>query len=175
MVVFDDDALINGLKLLRKVYGGALSVFDSFLVVRGIKTMHLRMDRSQENALTIARMLEDSCAFDKVHYPGLSTHPGYCIQQEQAHGSGALFSAELSERYDMAQFCVELQMFGLAVSLGGVESLVCHPASMTHESYSVSLQQEIGITDRLLRFSVGVEHVDDLMEDVKHALQKSKR
>jgi len=174
-VVTNDDKLYDTLKFHQKILGGILSPFDSFLLARGIKTLPVRMERSQENAQKITEYLEENDAADKVYYPGLPSNAGYELQKKQAAGSGAVFSMVLNEAYDIVKFCSSLKIFDLAVSLGGVESLVCHPATMTHESYSKELQKEIGITGGLLRFAVGVEDVSDLIEDIDQALKNSER
>ncbi len=112
---------------------------------------------------------------EKVFYSGLKGHAGCEIQRKQATGDGAVLSFRLAEGHEPAAFCDSLSLFDLAVSLGGVESLVCHPSSMTHETYSKELQREIGISENLLRLSVGIEHIDDLLEDLDSALGGSKK
>ncbi len=174
-VVLNDDKLYEDLKFHQKILGAILSPFDSFLLTRGIKTLPIRMDRSQENTKKITEYLEKHEAVNKVYYPGLKTNEGYELQKKQANGSGACFSIEVNDAYDSVAFCNALEIFDLAVSLGGVESLVCHPASMTHESYSKELQDEIGITNGLLRFAVGVEDAEDLIGDIEQAFAKAKK
>ncbi len=174
-VVLNDDKLYEDLKFHQKILGAILSPFDSFLLTRGIKTLPVRMDRSQENTKKITEYLEKHEAVNKVYYPGLESNEGYELQKKQANGSGACFSIEVNDAYDSVAFCNALEIFDLAVSLGGVESLICHPASMTHESYSKELQDEIGITNGLLRFAVGVEDADDLIEDIEQAFAKAKK
>lgn len=174
-VVLNDDKLYEDLKFHQKILGAILSPFDSFLLTRGIKTLPVRVDRSQENTKKITEYLEKHEAVNKVYYPGLESNEGYELQKKQAKGSGACFSIEVNDAYDSVAFCNALEIFDLAVSLGGVESLVCHPASMTHESYSKELQDEIGITNGLLRFAVGVEDADDLIEDIEQAFAKAKK
>lgn len=174
-VVLNDDKLYEDLKFHQKILGAILSPFDSFLLTRGIKTLPIRMDRSQENTKKITEYLEKHEAVNKVYYPGLESNEGYELQKKQANGSGACFSIEVNDAYDSVAFCNALEIFDLAVSLGGVESLVCHPASMTHESYSKELQDEIGITNGLLRFAVGVEDAEDLIGDIEQAFVKAKK
>lgn len=174
-VVLNDDKLYEDLKFHQKILGAILSPFDSFLLTRGIKTLPIRMDRSQENTKKITEYLEKHEAVNKVYYPGLKTNEGYELQKKQANGSGACFSIEVNDAYDSVAFCNALEIFDLAVSLGGVESLVCHPASMTHESYSKELQDEIGITNGILRFAVGVEDAEDLIGDIEQAFAKAKK
>lgn len=175
LVVANDDAIYNDLKFHQKVLGAILSPFDSFLLTRGIKTLPIRMDRHLENTMKVAQYFVNSGAAEKVYYTGLETHEGYQIQRKQAKGDGAVLSVALKKEYDCTIFCNELEFFDLAVSLGGVESLVCHPASMTHESYSKELQAQIGITENLLRFSVGIENIDDLLMDIQQALEKARK
>lgn len=175
LVLTNDDLLYEHLKFHQKILGGILDPFSSFLLARGIKTMPIRIERSQENTKKIIEFLKGHEAVDRIFYPGLETHTGYEIQKRQATGNGALFSILLNDNYDPIVFCNSLQIFDLAVSLGGVESLICHPASMTHESYSKELQNEIGIKNNLLRIAVGIEEAEDLIEDVRQALEKAKK
>jgi len=173
LVAVNDDDLYATLKLRQKVLGAILSPFDSFLLARGIKTLPLRMERHQVNAQRVAEFLAGHQAVERVFYSGLKDHAGYGIQRKQATGDGAVLSFRLVKGYEPASFCDSLRLFDLAVSLGGVESLVCHPSSMTHETYSKELQKEIGISENLLRLSVGLEHIDDLIEDLESALGRS--
>ena len=174
LVVFNDDDLFTKLKFNQKTLGATLDPFSSFILARGIKTLPLRMDRHNENALKVAEFFETSDAADRVYYPGLKSDPGYEIQQKQAKGSGGLLSVNLNEKYDLTAFCNALEYFDLAVSLGGVESLICHPASMTHEEYTDEEQKAIGLSKRLLRIAVGIEDIDDLLGDIRQALRKAR-
>jgi len=174
-VVTNDDKIYEKLKFHQKILGAILSPFDSFLLNRGIKTLHVRMERSMKNTQEIAEHFEHHEAVSRIFYPGLSSDPGYEFQKKQAKGSGAVFSVLLKKTFDPAVFCNSLQLFDLAVSLGGVESLICHPASMTHESYTKELQEEIGIKDELLRFAVGIEDSVDLIQDIEQALDKAQK
>lgn len=174
LVAFNDDDLFTKLKFNQKTLGAVLDPFSSFLLARGIKTLPLRMDRHNTNALKIAEFFEASDAADRVYYPGLKSDPGYEIQSSQATGSAAVLSIDLSEKYDITKFCNSLELFDLAVSLGGVESLICHPASMTHEEYTDEEQAAIGLGKRLLRIAVGIEDPDDLILDIRQALERSR-
>lgn len=174
-VAINDDGLYEQLKFHQKILGAILSPFDSFLLARGIKTLPVRMDRAQENTKILTEYLEKHEAVDRVYYPGLASSEGYELQKKQASGCGASFSILLNKEYDSVKFCNSLRLFDLAVSLGGVESLVCHPATMTHESYSPELQKEIGIKEELLRFAVGIEDIEDLLRDIEQAIQSSHR
>ena len=127
MVVVNDKALADRLYYLQNAIGGVLAPWDSYLIIRGIKTLGVRMDRHQENAGKIAEWLKKSGYVSKVYYPGLKSDPGYEVQKKQADGAGAMISFVLEEKYDYRIFFKKLQLITLAESLGGVESLVCHP------------------------------------------------
>jgi len=143
--------------------------------MRGIKTLHVRLDRHNENAAYIAEYLSKHEAIRHIYYPGLKTFKGYDIQMKQARGGGGMISIELTDKYDFKIFLKELKVFALAESLGGVESLICHPATMTHASIEENLRKEIGITDSLLRVSIGIENKNDLVSDIEAALRKAKK
>ncbi len=172
-VVVNDKAIADRLYYLQNAIGGVLAPWDSFLIIRGIKTLGVRMDRHVENAGRIARWLHGSGYVCKVYYPGLESDPGYEIQKKQADGAGAMISFVLDEKYDYRKFFEELKVITLAESLGGVESLVCHPASMTHAAIPADIRKEVGIVDELIRLSVGIEDVDDLIADLKQAIENS--
>ncbi len=172
-VVVNDDELSKKLYYLQNAIGGVLAPWDSFLVIRGIKTLGVRMDRHVENAQRIAKWLDESDYVSKVYYPGLESDPGYEVQKKQADGAGAMISFVLDERYDYRKFFENLKMITLAESLGGVESLVCHPATMTHAAIPADIRKEVGIVDELIRFSVGIEDVDDLIDDLKQAIENA--
>ena len=174
-VVVDNEELANRLYYLRNAIGGVLAPWDSFLVIRGIKTLGVRMDRHVANAKKIAEWLSESGYVDKIYFPGLKTDPGYETQKKQADGPGAMISFVLNEKYDYKKFFESLKLITLAESLGGVESLVCHPATMTHAAIPAETRRQVGIVDELIRFSVGLENVDDLIEDLKQAIEKSKK
>ena len=131
------------------------------------------MDRHVSNAEKIARWLADSGLVSKVYYPGLETDPGYEVQKKQADGAGAMISFVLNDKYDYKKFFENLNLITLAESLGGVESLVCHPATMTHAAIPAEIRKEVGIVDELIRFSVGIEDVDDLIADLQQAIGNS--
>ena len=133
LVMLNDDDVYAKLKFNQKTLGATLDPFSSFILARGIKTLPLRMDRHNSNALKVAEFFQSSDAADRVYYPGLESDPGYEVQRQQASGCGAVLSVDLSSKYDLTEFCNSLKYFDLAVSLGRVESLICHPASMTHE------------------------------------------
>lgn len=174
LAVLNDESLYKRLKFLQNTLGGILSPTDSYLLLRGIRTLGVRMDRHQQNALKIASFLRGHEAVEDIYYPGLPDDPGHELQKKQASGFGSVMSIRLRKGYDTKKFVDSLRMFSLAVSLGGVESLICHPATMTHESYPKELQRKLGIDDRLIRLSVGIENADDLVEDIAEALQKAR-
>ena len=142
-------------------------------MIRGIKTLGVRMDRHVSNAGKIAEWLEESGYVSKVYYPGLKSDPGYEVQKKQADGAGAMISFVLKDKYDYRKFFKSLKLVTLAESLGGVESLVCHPASMTHAASPADIRKKVGIVDELIRLSVGIENVDDLIDDLKQAIESS--
>ena len=165
--------IADRLYYLQNAIGGVLAPWDSFLMIRGIKTLGVRMDRHVANAGKIARWLVGSGYVSKVYYPGLESDPGYEVQKKQADGAGAMISFVLDEKYDYKKFYESLNLITLAESLGGVESLVCHPATMTHAAIPREIRREIGIVDELIRFSVGIEDADDLIADLEQAIKAS--
>lgn len=173
LVAVKDKAIADRLYYLQNAIGGVLAPWDSFLMIRGIKTLGVRMDRHVANAGKIAEWLVGSGYVSKVYYPGLKTDPGYEIQKKQADGAGAMISFVLDPKYDYKKFYESLKLITLAESLGGVESLVCHPATMTHAAIPREIRQEVGIVDELIRFSVGIEDADDLIADLEQAIKAS--
>jgi cystathionine beta-lyase/cystathionine gamma-synthase len=131
------------------------------------------MDRHVQNAETIAEWLEKSGYVEKVYYPGLETNPGYEVQKKQADGPGAMISFTLNKEYDYKKFFKSLKLVTLAESLGGVESLVCHPASMTHAAIPADIRNKVGITDGLIRLSTGIENIEDILKDLGQAIEKA--
>ena len=159
-------------------WGNALgltgSPFDSFLTLRGLRTLDARLRVHQENTQALVGLLDGHQAVRAVHYPGLATHPGHALAARQQHGFGAMLSVELEGGEAAVRAFVDgLQYFTLAESLGGVESLVAHPATMTHAAMAAEARAAAGITDGLLRLSVGIEHADDLVADLAAALQRA--
>lgn len=170
LVVVNDDELARRLAFIQNSTGGVLGPFDSFLLIRGIKTLGVRLDRHVENAERLAECLKNFPGVKKVYYPGLKEHPGYEINAKQAKNGGAMISFELGENYDINKFFRALNLISLAESLGGVESLVCHPASMTHAAIPKEIRDEVGITEGLIRLSVGIEDVSELQQDLEQAI-----
>ncbi len=173
LVAVRDQTLADRLYFLQNSTGGILQPFDSFLLIRGIKTLGVRLDRHVANAEKIAAYLLNHPSVKKVYYPGLETHPGHVTNAKQAKNGGAMISFELGEDHDIHAFFRQLKLITLAESLGGVESLVCHPASMTHAAIPRKLREEVGITEGLIRLSVGIEDVEDLIADLDHAIGAS--
>ena len=175
LTVVNDKELADRLYYLQNAIGGVLAPWDSFLMIRGIKTLGVRMDRHVSNAKKIAQWLEGSGYVSRVYYPGLESDPGYEIQKKQTKGPGAMISFVLDEKYDYRKFFKNLKLITLAESLGGVESLACHPASMTHAAIPADIRRRVGIVDELIRLSVGIEDADDLIADLEQAIKSSEK
>ncbi len=167
-VMTNDPELYERLKFVQKSVGAVPSPFDCFLVHRGIKTLAVRMKAHCENALKIAQFLAAHPKVERVYYPGLEGHPGHEVARRQMRDFGGMVSFELGG--DVRAFFKTLKVFTLAESLGGVESLANHPATMTHASIPKEERERRGIRDSLVRLSVGIEHPDDLIEDLERAL-----
>lgn len=172
VVVVNNEELANRLHFIQNSTGGVLGPFDSFLLIKGIKTLAVRMDRHNDNAKVIAEFLRHRKEIEKVYYPGFKDHPGYAVQTKQAKGYGGVISFVLKKDYDYKKFFESLKLITFGESLGGVESLVCHPASMTHAAIPYDIRQKVGIVDNLIRLSVGIESAEDLIEDLTKALSK---
>ena len=178
IVVKDNKELLERLKFLQMSIGAVPGPFDCWLTQRSIKTLAVRMERHNENAIKISNVLNDSNQVLKVFYPGLKSHPQHDLAKRQHLspngdvGFGGMISFELGSYEKAKIFVKNLEIFTLAESLGGVESLVCHPATMTHASVPKDLRESLGITDNLLRISVGIESPYDLIYDLKKALDK---
>jgi cystathionine gamma-lyase len=172
MVVVGDDAeLAEQLAFLQNSVGAVQGPFDSFLALRGLKTLHLRMRAHCDNAQALAGFLQTHPAIEKVAYPGLESHPQHALAARQMDGFGGIVSIWIKGGFDGAKrFCERTDLFTLAESLGGVESLVNHPAVMTHASVPVERRRLLGIDDNLVRLSVGVEALQDLRQDLQAAL-----
>ena len=171
LVVGEDAELGERLAFLQNSVGAVQGPFDSFLALRGLKTLHLRMRAHCENAGALAEWLQEHDAVAQVIYPGLASHPHHALARRQMDGFGGMLSVRLKGGFEAARrFCERLQLFTLAESLGGVESLVNHPAVMTHASIPPARRAELGIGDELVRLSVGVEDLADLRTDLAHAL-----
>ncbi len=174
LVVVNSEELAEKIAFIQNATGGVLAPFDSFLLIRGIKTLAVRLDRHVENAEKIANWLSHNDAVKKIYYPALPTAQGYAIHKKQAKNGGAMISFELESGYNIDKFFSSLHLIALAESLGGVESLVCHPATMTHASIPKEIREAVGITDGLIRLSVGIEDADDLINDLSQAINSAK-
>ena len=171
VVVGDNPALIEQMAFLQNSIGAISGPFDSFLALRGLKTLALRMERHCENAMKIAEWLEQHPKIEKVYYPGLASHRQHALAKKQMQGFGGIIT--ILVKGDLAattRFLERCELFTLAESLGGVESLIDHPAIMTHASVPAETRAKLGIHDNLVRLSVGIEAVDDLIADLNHAL-----
>ena len=171
LAVVNSEELAQKLAFIQNSTGGVLGPFDSFLLIRGIKTLAVRMDRHVENAQKAAEFLKNHPAVQKVYYPGLPDAQGYAVNAKQAKNGGVMISFELHGNYDIRVFFESLRLIMLAESLGGVESLVCHPATMTHASIPADIRKQVGITDGLIRLSTGIENIADILADLGQAIE----
>lgn len=170
-VIVNDGYLAEKLKFLQNAVGAILSPFDSYQILKGIKTLSLRMEKHQENALKIVEFLRKHPQVKKIYYPGLDTHPGQRIAKKQMSGYSGMISFELKTSLKQSvKFLESLKIIAIAESLGVVESLIEHPASMTHASIPSEDRKKIGLSDSLIRLSVGLEDFEDLIEDLNNAL-----
>ncbi|MCX8081674.1 MAG: cystathionine gamma-synthase [Bacteroidia bacterium] len=171
-LVMNREDLYERLAFIHNSCGATPGPMDSFLVLRGIKTLHVRMERHCENGKHVAEFLRNHPAIEKVFWPGFADHPNHDIAKKQMRGFGGMVSARLKNADLEKTFKIasSFRVFSLAESLGGVESLVNHPATMTHASIPKNEREKSGVTDNLLRFSVGIEDIRDLLEDLRHAL-----
>lgn len=171
-VILNDEKLAERLKFIQNAAGAVLGPMDSWLILRGVKTLALRMARHSENGLAIARHLEGHPKIKKVHYPGLKSHPQHELAKKQMRGFGGMISFETGSLENAKTVLKSVRLCSLAESLGGVETLISHPATMTHASVPSEQRQRLGITDGLVRISVGVEDIEDLIADLDQALAK---
>ncbi len=175
VIMTNSASIKEQMDFMRKAIGVNPSPFDAWLITRGLKTLALRMQQHARNAMEIAVFLERHPLVKKVYYPGLENHPSHAIAKEQMKGFGGMISAEfnlsLESTIDLAS---SFSLFALAESLGGVESLVCHPATMTHASIPSEERHKIGLSDGILRFSVGIEDSQDLLDDLSQTLERAK-
>ena len=170
-LVLNNKEMYEAIKFYQNAAGGVPSPFDSWLTLRGIKTLAVRMRQHEENARAVATFLAEHPRVEKVYYPGLPSHPDYELAKRQMRGFGGMVSFQFKGTYaDVAQIVRRFKVFALAESLGGVESLVCHPASMTHSSIPKDVRESRGLTDTLLRLSVGIEDIEDIIGDLEQAL-----
>jgi len=177
LVVTKEKELGDKIKFLQNACGNILSPFDSWLVIRGIETLHLRVKQHCASALVVAKFLEKHPAVDNVYYPGLTSHPNHAIAAKQAKGFGGIVSFTLKNDTEEAAtaFVTSTGLFKLAESLGGIKSLLSHPAQMTHKTIPAAKRRSAGVADSLIRLSIGLEDADDLVNDLKNAFATIKK
>ena len=174
LIVTKGEELSQQMAILHNSIGAVLGPQDSWLLMRGMKTLALRMERHQYNATKIAEYLMEHSAIEEVYYPALPHHPGHDIQNRQSSGNTGIFSFRLKDARYVEPILRHIKLIAFAESLGGVESLMTYPAMQTHADIPEEIRKAIGVDDRLLRFSVGIEHVDDLIADLEQALHAAK-
>jgi cystathionine gamma-lyase len=172
-LMLNDSKIHQSLWTLQNSIGPSASPFDSWLVLRGLKTLAIRMEAHQKNAMEFAKWLEKRPEVERVVYPGLKSHPQHKLAKTQMSGFGGMITFFLKGDIKKSKkFLTKLNVFALAESLGGVESLIEHPAIMTHASVPKKTREEIGLTDNLIRISVGIENIEDLKSDFENAFKK---
>jgi cystathionine beta-lyase/cystathionine gamma-synthase len=171
VVIVNDEARAQKLRFLQNAVGAVPGPMDCFLALRGTKTLAVRMRQHEENARTLAAFLAQHPKLESVNYPGLPTHPQHELAKKQARGFGALISFDTGSLENADRVLKATRLFTLAESLGGVESLISHPASMTHGSVPQAEKMKLGVTPGLVRISVGIEDVEDLQADLDSALR----
>ncbi|MEW6511625.1 MAG: PLP-dependent aspartate aminotransferase family protein [Bacteroidota bacterium] len=171
LVVTSNPSVVERLRFLQKAVGGILAPFDAWLCLRGTKTLAVRMRQHCENAMQAARWLRTRSEVKKVYYPGLEDHPGHGLARTQMRGFGGMISFDLGSLPAAAAFLKRVRLCALAESLGGVETIITHPATMTHAAIPPDERQAIGVTDGLVRISVGIEDVEDIITDLDQALR----
>ncbi|MBV6713799.1 aminotransferase class I/II-fold pyridoxal phosphate-dependent enzyme [Paenibacillus chitinolyticus] len=173
LIVTKGQELSEQMAFLHNSIGAVLGPQDSWLLMRGMKTLALRMERHEHNATTIARYLQWHPLVTDVYYPALESHPGYAIQNRQSSGNTGIFSFKVTDARLVEPILRHVKLIAFAESLGGVESLMTYPAVQTHADIPLEIREKVGVDDRLLRFSVGIEHVDDLITDLAQALEQA--
>lgn len=173
LIVTKGQVLSEQVTFLQNSIGAVLGPQDSWLLMRGMKTLALRMERHEYNTLRIAKFLQNHPLIDEVFYPGLTSSPGFEIQRKQSSGNTGIFSFKVKDARLVEPILRHIQLIAFAESLGGVESLMTYPAVQTHADIPIEVREMVGVDDRLLRFSVGIEHIDDLLADLSRALDLS--
>jgi len=168
-VVVKDEALAERILYVSKTTGANLSPFDSWLVLRGIKTLGIRMERQQANAAKLAEWLKTNPKVKRVYYPGFENHPGHNIMKKQARGFGSMISFEMESKESAVKVLNSVKLISFAESLGGVETLLTYPTLQTHPDVPAEVKERNGITESLLRLSVGIEDIEDLIADLEKA------
>lgn len=169
VVVSNSDEIAEKIGYLQNAVGAILSPFDSWLVLRGVKTLAVRMEKHNSNGMAMSQYLSHHAKVERVFYPGLPSHPQYELARQQMNGFGSMISFELGSKERAANFLNRVRLCALAESLGGVETLISHPESMTHASVPEAMRRRLGITPGLVRISVGIEDVEDLITDLEYA------
>ncbi|HSH24740.1 MAG TPA: aminotransferase class I/II-fold pyridoxal phosphate-dependent enzyme [Massilibacterium sp.] len=175
LIVTKGEKISEKIEFLQNTIGCVLSAQDAWLLMRGMKTLALRMERHEENAIRIAQYLQKHPLVTKVYYPHFETHPGYEIQKVQSSGNTGIFSFEVVSEHLIEPFLRHLTLIAFAESLGGVETLLTYPTVQTHADIPEDIRKQIGVSDTLLRISVGIEHADDLIADLEQAFQKAEK
>lgn len=170
ILVTNEEKIHNRLRYIQNAAGAIPSPFDCWLILRSTKTLAVRMERHNRNALELAEFLSISDFVNKVYYPGLASHPQHELAKKQMRGFGGMVSAELKDLETTKKLLKNVKIFTLGESLGGVESLISHPASMTHASVPKKEREKLGVTETLVRFSVGIEDIEDLIADIKQSI-----
>ena len=169
-IVVNDDVLAEKINLVQITQGAVLSPFDSWLIIRGMKTLGIRLEKQQASALKIAKWLEKQDQVEHVYYVGLESHPGYEMNRNQSRGFGGMISFTVKNPAIIEQVLKKIRLIIYAESLGGVETLITYPMMQTHAAIPEEIRNKLGVTDKLLRLSVGIENVEDLIEDLERSL-----
>jgi cystathionine gamma-synthase len=169
-IITRDEDISERLKLIQKSEGAVLSPFDSWLLLRGIKTLGVRLDRQQDNAMMVAQWLSSHKKVVKVYYAGLKGHRSYALSEKQATGFGAMVSFEVKDVHLIEQILKKVKVVIFAESLGGVESLITYPIVQTHSAIPAEMRNSLGVNERLLRLSVGIENINDIISDLEQAM-----
>lgn len=169
--IANDKELIDKLRIIQKSTGATLSSFDSWLLLRGLKTLHIRLEKSQENAIKVANWLNSNENVEKVYYVGLENHNGYEINKKQSKGFGSMISFRVKNEKIIPEILKGVKVISFAESLGGVETLITYPHTQTHGEMPVDIKERLGVDEKLLRLSVGIENIDDLINDLKNVLE----
>lgn len=169
-IVANNEELVEKLRIVQRSTGATLSPFDSWLVLRGLKTLHIRMDRSEENAIKVANWLKSNKNVDKVYYVGLEEHDGFKINKLQSTGFGSMISFRVKDESLVSKILSGVKVISFAESLGGVETLITYPHTQTHSEMPVEIKDRLGVDEYLLRLSIGIENIDDLIKDLENVL-----
>lgn len=171
LIIVNDNNLNEKFRLIQMSTGAILSPFDSWMLLRSLKTLHIRMEKSQENAIIIANYLSQNKNIEKVYYVGLENHNGYLINKKQSKGFGSMISFKVKEKALVEKILSSVKVISFAESLGGVESLITYPFTQTHIDMPEDLKNRLGVDEKLLRVSVGIENINDLINDLKNVLE----